>query len=141
VHLLTLRWGLRLQLLASIEDAAPCRATGQVTVYHEPVGAGGSHQHGIVAVTFHHQQRGAPDFSVGGHRRPVGGFRAAGKVAVDEGAQRGRDVPLPVIVEEQSLEGRRLFLKYADQLPRTQKQLSHRFERVGDPYAIDTYFM
>src|SRR5882724_5684412 len=40
---------------------------------------------------------------------------------VDEGAQRGRDLPLPVIVEEQSLEARRPFLEDADQLPRAQE--------------------
>src|SRR5882757_962927 len=54
----------------------------------------------------------------------LGRCRAARRADhVDEGAQRGRDLPLPGIIEEQSLKRWRPVFQYADQLARAQERL------------------
>jgi hypothetical protein len=49
---------------------------------------------------------------VPGRRRAAGGADH-----VDEGAQAGRDLPVPRIIDEESFERRRPILQHADQLP------------------------
>src|SRR5260370_33727489 len=51
--------------------------------------------------------------------------RAAGRADhVDEGAQRGRDLPMPGIIEEQSFKRWRPVFQNADQLARAQERLA-----------------
>ena len=60
--------------------------------------------------------------------------RAAGRADhVDEGAQRGRDLPMPGIIEEQSFKRWRPVFQNADQLARAQERLGQSFDCVCDP--------
>src|SRR3982074_1668045 len=70
--------------------------------------------------------------------RTLGRCRAAGHSDhVDEGPQRGRDLPVPGIVKKQSLERWRPVFQYADQLARTQERLGQSLESVCDPQPVD----
>src|SRR6266446_1933524 len=70
--------------------------------------------------------------------RTLGRCRAAGHPDhVDEGPQRGRDLPVPGIIEEQSLERWRPVFQYADQLAGMQKRLGQSLESVRDPQPVN----
>ena len=70
--------------------------------------------------------------------RTLGRRRAAGRADhVNEGAQRGRDLPAPGIVEEQSLNQWRPVFQHADQLSRAQERLGQSFDRVRDPQPVN----
>src|ERR1700674_704885 len=63
--------------------------------------------------------------------RPPGRSRAAGRADhVDEGAKRGRDLPMPGIVEEESLDRRGPVLQHPDQLSRAQERFGESLNRV-----------
>src|SRR5258707_14433151 len=64
--------------------------------------------------------------------------RAAGRADhVDEGAQRGRDLPMPGIIEEQSFKRWRPVFQNADQLARAQERLGQSLACVRDPQPVN----
>src|SRR5580658_4819881 len=67
-----------------------------------------------------------------------GWCRTAGRPdQVDEGAQCGRDLPVPGIIQVQSFERWRPVFQHADQLPRAQEWLGESFESVCDPQPVN----
>src|SRR5271167_4314071 len=56
---------------------------------------------------------------------------------VDEGAQRGGDLPVSGIKQEERLQGGRKVLQDADQLARAQKRRGQMLEGIGDAKSVD----
>src|ERR1700741_3035709 len=56
---------------------------------------------------------------------------------VDEGAQAGRNLPVPRVKDEESLERRRPILQRSDQLPRVQERFCQSFKRECDAQPVD----